>query len=82
MKLWLLESFPTHPAWDLPQVKVNGFVIRATDEAAARQIAHDNGLGETAYTGQAPWLDATASTCKEVLVDGEAGVILSDTWTP
>ncbi len=85
MKLWLLrpideESGPWEPWYD----KTFGFVVRAENEADARKMADENAGDENNYrrvhaSGDGnPWLHTAFSSCKELLADGEAVVIIED----
>ena len=69
MKLWILNR--TDPVgWD----EYDAFVVRAEDEAQARKIAYDESNPSTFCN---PWsFDQTLVECRELVVDGEAGVIL------
>jgi hypothetical protein len=75
-----------HPWYD----KAFGFVVRADNERAARELAAANGgdedrpkvAGSRAYDYSAPnnpspWLDPAQATC-EPLIDGEAGLVMCD----
>lgn len=53
---------------------VLGFVVRAENEEAARQIASDNHEDE----GDQVWFDRSKVTCEEIHVSGDAGMILKD----
>jgi hypothetical protein len=94
MRLWLLRpradvlARPAHP-WEPPYDKVFGLVVRAPDEAAARELAHGGagyeGLGIHRKFGafeeeSAPevWLDPGWTCCALLEPEGEAGVILVD----
>lgn len=50
------------------------FVIRAETEGQARAIAYAERDGNPNGT----WLDPSKSTCEEVTIEGEPGVILGD----
>lgn len=82
MKLWLLRPVesvvivqdrnlnPWQPWYD----KSFGFVVRAPTEEMARFIASEHCGDE----GEAAWLDAKHSTCMELLLEGEGGMIIED----
>lgn len=48
----------------------HAFVVRAVDEAAARQIA-------ATESHDGAWLDQELTFCAEVSADGDAGIILA-----
>lgn len=89
MKLWELrpaagygderKPMPDDP-WEPWYDKSFGFVVRAETEQQAREYADtDAGDENGIYAGNRhPWLDASLSTCKELLQDGEPGVVLRD----
>lgn len=79
MKLWLLEpqddlpkeSDPWRGSYDM----AFGFVICASDEAQARQLASEQAGDE----GKATWLDPTFSKCVELTAaTSSEGVIMRD----
>lgn len=87
MKLWLLRPVgydprnpfrnPTltpHNPWSPWYDKAFGFVVRAWDEASARELAAVEAGDEKAIA----WLDETLSTCEELLPDGDAVIIVQD----
>lgn len=90
MKLWILKPVenlsqgddPWEPWYD----KAFGFVVRAETEEEARKFAHEQAgdenrgvfLGSKIADTNSPWLDAKYSTCTELTVEGEAGVVLQD----
>ena len=81
MKLWILKpmqglSDDVNP-WDPWYHKVFGFVVRAETEEDARQIAQSQS-GDESKDKPTPWLNPKLSTCSEVTVEGESGVILKD----
>lgn len=87
MKLWILrpvEELDDDNPWDPIYDKTFGFVIRAETEDQARSIAHSNGRDENANTVlddpdssvKKPWKDPEYSTCVELLVNGDVGVVL------
>lgn len=55
-----------------PYVHAQGYVIRASNERAARRIAAERNKGEVAEA----WLDRSKTTCEEVDPDGGPGVLL------
>ena len=69
MKLWLLDL---GNKWDYDWV--HGFVIRAETEAQARKLAASWAGDE----GEAAWLRPENSTCEELLVQGDAEMLLRD----
>lgn len=81
MKLWLLRpvdglrTFKGRPnPWYPWYNKCFGFVIRAETEKDARKIAAEDCRNE----GESAWMDVRYSTCKELLPNGEAGIIIED----
>jgi hypothetical protein len=74
VKLWILTAKPGRPEWADPWDKARGFVVRAENEYQARSIA----AARCGYEGRDAWLDPTASTCKELTPEGEAGLVLRD----
>ncbi len=78
--------------WNPPHDKNHGLVVRAETEEMARRIARDNAENEKhvkemrrGFTGEmfvvrtfAAWTDEKYSTCVELSVDGEEGVIIVD----
>lgn len=90
MKLWLLRPRDDLPEnddpWEPDYDKSHGFIIRAADEDQARAIAMQN-AGDEKYGRRddmlgsdttTPWLDGKYSTCDELSVDGEAGMLMRD----
>lgn len=83
MKLWLLRPVqvlannPWRPWW---YDKSFGFVVRAKDEASAREIAHYEAGKENLETDIAdePWKDANYSTCVELSAEGPAEMVMRD----
>lgn len=70
MKLYKIEAINGAYDWDC----YDGFIIRASSEEAARQIA------ESKYRRDEPkgfWLDSEHSSIEEVFVDGREEVVLS-----
>lgn len=92
LKLWLLRPAPEmndlaacldrRSPWAAGYDVANGFVVRATTEDLARRCADANAGDEnTSDTGPAhPWLEPKYSTCVELTVDGEPGVVMKDYW--
>jgi len=90
MKLWLLRAQKNLPRGDDPWEpwydKTFGFVVRAETEKEARKFAHDNAGDENrgrlfsnkAAATKTPWLEAKYSTCTELSVKGDIGVVLKD----
>ena len=93
MKIWLLrpvaglskDESPWEPRY---YDTVDGFVVRAKDELAARHIADENAGNENrggrygdSILVQHPWLDAHYSTCEEIKQNGVAGLIMHDFHT-
>ena len=74
MKLWILRPIEGNDAWEPWYDKAFGFVVRSCDEANARELAALNHGDE----GRLSWLDNTASTCVELLPDGEIEVVMND----
>lgn len=74
MKLW--NVYKSEAGMDAPWSYdcAYAFVIRADDEAGARQLAADSAGDE----GAAVWLDELRTTCDELLADGPAAVVLVD----
>lgn len=54
-----------------------GFVVRATTEVEARQMASAAGGDETGI-GRDPWFDVEMSTCVELVAEGPPGVVIVD----
>jgi len=68
MRLWLLTN--TMPiGWD----DMEYIVVRATDEAQAREIATKNCVSEGGV-----WGNENTSVCEELMQEGEAGMIVRD----
>ena len=89
MPLWLLRPRDDLVEADDPWVpwydKAFGFVVRATTEAIARQLANAHGGAEVGpltmdpyRAGGDPWLDAAYSTCEVLSVDGPDAWIVRD----
>lgn len=69
MKLWILKpvenlAYDDDP-WENPYDKCHGFVIRATTEKEAREIASKEGGDE-----RRTWLNYDKSTCKIISIEG------------
>jgi hypothetical protein len=81
MKLWLLKAHeiddfmesPWSPVWDTAQ----GFVIRAKTEQDARRLANKHG-GDENLADRNVWLDPNFTTCTELTLIGEEGIVLRD----
>ena len=89
MTLYLLrpnENLQGCDPWEPWYDKNFGFVIRADSEQEARQLASKEGGDENTedYTGgkrkcvYSPWSDPQASTCEELLAEGETTLIITD----
>ena len=84
MKLWLLRPVKNLAEGDNPWKpwydKVFGFVIRASSEEEARQLANDDAEAENEgiATTATPWLDKKYSSCIEVLAMGKSEIIIRD----
>ncbi len=88
MKLYILKPVLDLPKGDNPWKpwynKCFGMVVRAEDEHWARKHAHENAgdenrgefAGNPISKTKTPWLDPKYSTCGELTVDGEHGLIL------
>lgn len=74
MKLWLLKPVDTRTHWNPWFDKAFGFVVRAPDEATARDVAAE----ESGDEKPEPWLDKKFTDCVELTADGPAQVILRD----
>lgn len=78
MKLWLLKRL-SEPDWN----QYDGFVVRAADEAQARQLAHEaaseqDDQGNIIYESEDRWwLDATVTSCELISDTGKPEIILS-----
>lgn len=78
MKLWLLRpvvdlkrpSDPWYPWYD----KCHGFIVRAKDEKAAREMAGLNASDETADA----WTDPIFSSCVVLPHSGPSKIIMKD----
>ena len=72
MKLWLIERIKDpFSEWDI----YTGFVVRAEDEQAARQLALEE-RSESWIGNKGEWLSAEFATCTEIALAGDAEVIL------
>jgi hypothetical protein len=84
MKLWKLIPHDDLPEndnpWEPSDRKAMGFVVRAQDEAQARELAHSHAHAENHGT-LTPWLDPDYSSCKELTVDGIPMVGMCDAVT-
>ncbi len=69
MKLYLLNRIGVVD-WD----ENVGFVIRANNEAQARFFASETSGGEIKST----WINDKLSSCIELALEGEQGVVLTD----
>lgn len=78
MHLWLLrpcEGLPKEESpWEPWYDKAFGFVVRAETEDQARKMA----AGKAGDERPRAWTNPLYSTCRPLMIDGEAGVILSD----
>jgi len=89
MNLWLLrprsdlpqDNDPWYPwFYPKPNNKIFGFVVRAEDERAARELANRNAknenCGKAVNRTMTPWLESEFSTCVNLTPDGPAEVII------
>lgn len=80
MKLWILKARTgldkDDNPWDNPYDCYHGFVIRATSEAHAREMAHAT-EGDESRSHRA-WIDPKYSTCEELTSDGPTNIILTE----
>ncbi len=89
MKLWLLQAiklkgstemsplhviYPVGSPWNPYHGTAFGFVVRAETEKEARNMCGKESWGE----GADPWLDLTLTSCHELTLDGESGLIIRD----
>ena len=78
MKLWLLEAREDLPdennPWEPWYDKCFGLVVRAPDEATAREIA----AAWPGDEGAAAWRDPRLSECGELTAEGGVEIILKD----
>ena len=82
MKLWLLRPVENPQAakgnpWEPWYNKAFGFVVRAETEEEARKLA-DGEAGDENRDVCQPWLNAKYSSCVELKVKGEPGVVIRD----
>ena len=70
MKLWLLTRFSDKPVYDV----CDGFVVRATDEKAAREFA----AGHCGDEGADTWRLSEQSSCIELSPNGDPGIVIQD----
>jgi len=84
-KLWLLLPVEKRPEgrdpWASPWECVNGMVVCAASEAAARSIAqkhggYENGIGVD--PSKSPWLNPAFSTCAELTAEHPEGIVAID----
>lgn len=68
MKLWHLHRISGTIGWD----EVDGFVVCASGERAARRLASE----EAGDEGAGVWLDSTKSSCEQLSPEPEAAIIL------
>lgn len=71
MKLWILERKSQRADFDV----VDGFIVRAETESAARMWAASQAQGKKPET----WMLGERSTCTELTADGDSGVVIADT---
>jgi hypothetical protein len=69
MRLYLLTR-NGRVGWD----ENSGFVIRARSPAAARALAHTQGM----YDPSDCWLDPNKTSCTVIPIDGDPAIILTD----
>jgi len=74
MKLWILRPIEGSGEWDPWYDKTFGFVIRAECEKDARAIAAERHSDE----GKTAWESDESSTCKMLLDEGDAGIVIQD----
>ena len=76
MKLWLLDSLHVKgsPTWSRYDV-CDGFMVRAETEQQAREIAKEATAGES--WDENPWLNPALTSCEQVFIDGEPGIVMS-----
>lgn len=73
MKLWILEDNSSSHDYDCPV----GHVVRAETERQAREFASAKEAPINAHR-RPIWLDPAKSTCVELVVGGDAGVVFTD----
>ncbi len=74
MKLWILRPIKEHALWTPWYDKAFGFVVRAKTEKDARTFAAQQAGDE----GSKAWLEPSFSTCEELRLKGDAGVVIID----
>lgn len=77
MTVWLLQPVNEETHWEPWYDKCFGMVIRAETESEARQFADQAG-GDENRTAPRPWLSPEFTTCKPLLREGDAGIVLLD----
>lgn len=81
MKLWILRPVKDLPEDDDPWVDMYdcnfGFVIRADNESAARELAGKEVSCELRPQCN-PWLKSEYTDCLELSEKGESGIIMED----
>lgn len=70
MKLFLIRTLKSQ-GYDCH----DGFVVRATDHAAARLLASENASHDE---GPNHWLDSKCSTCVVLTADGPQEIVMAD----
>lgn len=73
----MFDKNPNNP-WSPPYDKMFGFVIRASSEEEAREIADKNSADEKRCFTVSPWLSNKYTTCEILEESGETGIILRD----
>lgn len=77
MKLWLLKRIDDEAHdWGADYDEYVGFVVRAPDEAKAREMAWIGSGGEYGSRREPYWQHPDQTSCVEIPVDGDEGVIL------
>lgn len=78
MRLWILRPVEGLPKADSPWEpwydRTFGFVVRAETESDARAIASE----EAGEEGTTVWMEPKYTTCKELLPEGVAGLVMRD----
>jgi len=79
MKLWILRPIHTKgdDPWNPWYDKSFGFVVVASSEIRARQLAHGD-AGDENMAAPSPWLDPKYSTCIELVPGNEEEIIMCD----
>ena len=77
MKLWLLKNLKMAGNYNTMQ----GIVVRAKDEQAARKMASES-VGTHTRDVSSDWLDATATSCEQLSARGKPEVIIIDFYEP